>query len=600
MSDMKIKSESKQRSRSSILSAVLTASAGVMLLILLFYLCGTVNFERQQSRTGDGFTVVNDYSSREISNENAPAGVMKEYTFTLKTLEQDTCLAFYTVHQYVELYIDGKLVYSMNPPEKTFIKTIGSNWTVFPLYREDSGKEIRINIIPAYREFLNKKVEFLIGSELSIFINRLYQDLPQFILSMITIFVGIVFLCIAVYIRLRKYSDKGLSCLGLFSLMIGLWRMTDTRSTPFLAPEKPVLMFYISVGMLMLGLVFFIKAMWPQFHKINRCILDWYCIVTSSVCIVQLLLQFTGIADLREYLYITHCMIAVGSVIFVCNVIYEEIKYSGDDKGTFRVKSMLILMAGILADIVSFYIRGTSSGLLFSLLAMLIFILTNGAGIMLHYTKQEKQIAEKERKLAENERQLAESRISTMISQIRPHFIYNTLGTIEQLCELQPETAAELVHNFSCYLRGNFSELDNPAPIHLSQEIKHIQYYISIVKIRFPDIEIRFDLRSDDFLLPALSVQPLVENAIQHGLMKLPKGGTVTISSYETDTLYCICVEDNGAGFDTSVLPDEKAHIGLRNIRSRLESMSSGTLTVESTPGVGTKVLITISKKVKK
>ena len=164
MSDMKIKSESIQRSRSSILSAVLTASAGVMLLILLLYLCGTVNFERQQSRTGDGFTMVNDYSSREISNENAPAGVMKEYIFTLKTLEQDTCLAFYTVHQYVELYIDGKLVYSMNPPEKTFIKTIGSNWTVFPLYREDSGKEIRINIIHAYREFLNRKVEFLIGS----------------------------------------------------------------------------------------------------------------------------------------------------------------------------------------------------------------------------------------------------------------------------------------------------------------------------------------------------------------------------------------------------------------------------------------------------
>lgn len=199
----------------------------------------------------------------------------------------------------------------------------------------------------------------------------------------------------------------------------------------------------------------------------------------------------------------------------------------------------------------------------------------------------------------EQEKALTESRISTMMSQIRPHFIYNTLGSIEQLCELHPETAAKLVHNFAHYLRGNFSELDNTAPIRLSQEIDHTKYYVNIEQIRFPDIEVIFDLRSDDFLLPALSVQPLVENAIKHGLMKLEKGGTVIVYSFETETHYFVSVEDNGAGFDTSVLLDEKKHIGLRNIRGRLESMLDGTLTVDSTPGVGTKVTISIPKGVK-
>ena len=199
----------------------------------------------------------------------------------------------------------------------------------------------------------------------------------------------------------------------------------------------------------------------------------------------------------------------------------------------------------------------------------------------------------------EQEKALTESRISTMMSQIRPHFIYNTLGSIEQLCELHPETAAKLVHNFAHYLRGNFSELDNTAPIRLSQEIDHTKYYVNIEQIRFPDIEVIFDLRSDDFLLPALSVQPLVENAIKHGLMKLEKGGTVIVYSFETETHYFVSVEDNGAGFDTSFLLDEKKHIGLRNIRGRLESMLDGTLTVDSTPGVGTKVTISIPKGVK-
>ena len=193
--------------------------------------------------------------------------------------------------------------------------------------------------------------------------------------------------------------------------------------------------------------------------------------------------------------------------------------------------------------------------------------------------------------------QLAESRISTMMSQIRPHFIYNTLGSIEQLCELDPPKAGELVHNFAKYLRGNFGELDNPKPIRMSQEMEHVHHYISIENVRFPDMTFSFEMRSEDFSLPALTIQPIVENAIKHGLMKLPKGGSIRVISYETDTDYCVSVEDDGVGFDTSKLLDEKKHIGIRNIRDRLEVMVGGTLIIESTQGVGTKVLITIPKE---
>ena len=193
--------------------------------------------------------------------------------------------------------------------------------------------------------------------------------------------------------------------------------------------------------------------------------------------------------------------------------------------------------------------------------------------------------------------QLAESRISTMMSQIRPHFIYNTLGSIEQLCELDPPKAGELVHNFAKYLRGNFGELDNPKPILMSQEMEHVHHYINIENVRFPDMTFSFEMKSEDFSLPALTVQPIVENAIKHGLMKLEKGGSIRVISYETDTDYCISVEDDGVGFDTSKLLDEKKHIGIRNIRDRLKVMVGGTLEIESTQGVGTKVLITIPKE---
>lgn len=196
--------------------------------------------------------------------------------------------------------------------------------------------------------------------------------------------------------------------------------------------------------------------------------------------------------------------------------------------------------------------------------------------------------------------QLAESRISTMMSQIRPHFIYNTLGSIEQLCEVDPKKAGELVHDFAKYLRGNFGELDNPKPILMSQEMEHVHHYISIENVRFPDMTFTFEMNSDDFKIPALTVQPIVENAIKHGLMRLQSGGTIRVVSFETETDYCVTVEDDGVGFDTNVLLDERKHVGLRNIRERLKTMVNGTLEIKSVVNVGTKVLIKIPKEANK
>jgi sensor histidine kinase YesM len=184
-----------------------------------------------------------------------------------------------------------------------------------------------------------------------------------------------------------------------------------------------------------------------------------------------------------------------------------------------------------------------------------------------------------------------------MMSQIRPHFIYNTLGSIEQLCEIDPKKAGELVHNFAKYLRGNFGELDNPRPIQMSQEMEHVQYYLSIEKVRFPDMTFLFELGSVDFRLPALTIQPIVENAVKHGLFHREHGGTLTVSTKTDGTSSIITIADDGIGFDPgslAAISDGRSHIGIQNVTTRLESMANGTLSLDSTPGVGTTVTITI------
>ena len=277
----------------------------------------------------------------------------------------------------------------------------------------------------------------------------------------------------------------------------------------------------------------------------------------------------------------------------------------------FALKKIRIrwLYIGAFLPLISFAIDvfGTWSGIWKGgIISQLVFIVLLVVAIImvLKFIPQNINAAEKAKTL-EMEKimlnaELTESRISTMMSQIRPHFIYNTLGSIEQLCDIDPQKAGELVHDFSKYLRGNFGELDNPRPILMSQEMDHVRHYVSIENVRFPDMTFTFEMDSNDFHIPALTVQPIVENAIKHGLMKLQKGGSIHVVSYETETDYCVSVVDDGVGFDTSLLHDERKHVGLRNIRERLKAMVNGTIEIESVMGKGTKVLIKIPKEEKK
>lgn len=198
----------------------------------------------------------------------------------------------------------------------------------------------------------------------------------------------------------------------------------------------------------------------------------------------------------------------------------------------------------------------------------------------------------------EMERKLQESQISIMLSQIQPHFLYNTLNSIYQLCETNPMRARSMVNFFAEYLRNNLSSLEEPGRISFETELSHIKTYLEIEKIRFEDtLEIEYDINCVDFSLPVLTVQPIVENAVKHGTSKKRGGGKVTISTHENKECYIIKVEDTGCGFDPSKPKDDgKRHVGIDNVRQRLFNMCGGTLSIESEEGVGTLATIIIPK----
>lgn len=291
-------------------------------------------------------------------------------------------------------------------------------------------------------------------------------------------------------------------------------------------------------------------------------------------------------------------------VLLVCLVL--ECRSSGKKK-RWLLWGMAFMMIAFEADAIANMLGWTEGGyfsvyVFLYLFAAALFTVLRIIPEGFHAAEKAKELEiqhsrlEAEKNIIEAE--LKESRIAIMLSQIQPHFIYNTLGTIERMCLKDPEKAFELVRNFSLYLRGNFSELDSVSPISFTEELKHIEYYVNIERVRFPDMNIVYRVESKDFLLPALSVQPLVENAIKHGLMRPESGGTVEIRSYETPTHFCVTVTDDGVGFDVSQPMDEKKHVGIRNIRGRLKGMVNGELILHSRVGAGTEAMIRIPKEV--
>lgn len=198
------------------------------------------------------------------------------------------------------------------------------------------------------------------------------------------------------------------------------------------------------------------------------------------------------------------------------------------------------------------------------------------------------------------ERELEQANMAVMISQIQPHFLYNALNTIKSLIRRNPKAAEEAVIDFSYYLRGNMDSLSRTEPIPFRTELEHIQHYCKIELLRFPNkLHLEYDIETDSFSVPTLSIQPLVENAIKHGVTKRPEGGTVWIHTYTDQKNYIVSVEDNGVGFDpTAVLKqDGRSHVGLPNTCYRLETMLHATVDVKSKLGVGTTVTVRIPKQ---
>ena len=510
-------------------------------------------------------------------------------------------IAFYTNHINLTIIEGEGEPFVMDMENPLYGRSAcGVNWTAHTLM-SDSEEIIEI-IVHNPHDFGNETAVDELLSSIALWAGI---DFEQGILAegepvrnagMLLILVSIVFLGIALFSTLIHVKKSGIIwLLGLVALFAGAYTTYNAGGVSFwsesIVSNTTVLCF--SMMLYMLFLLMSISYLLKSTKRIG----EITAIVLALTDAVFFVLPIVSNVYFYDTLVWWAAVQIIANVIFLVCVAKEFIDSKPKERWLYA--GITLPLFAFIVDVVGIELGAWRGGVISQYVFILLFSIAMIT--VLKLIPQSINAATKAKEL-EMEKivlnaQLSESRISTMMSQIRPHFIYNTLGSIEQLCKLDPPKAGELVHNFAKYLRGNFGELDNPKPILMSQEMEHVHHYISIENVRFPDMTFSFEMNSDDFHIPALTVQPIVENAIKHGLMKLQKGGTIHVVTYETDTEYCISVEDDGVGFDTSALLDDRKHVGLRNIRERLKVMVNGTLEIESTVGVGTKVVVKIPKE---
>lgn len=266
------------------LETFLFSAVGLLTFALLLYLWLVPNTEMVQTRDASSYFQVASVDYREHTDEDG--GLVRQFRFRLdEDIAYDTSLIFRFHHQSAAVYLDGELVYSLTPsPQLRIVRTPGGHWAMIPLYREDVGKEVLVELRPVYGDYENQAISFYIGSKLSIYTEQLVKDLPEILLCLADVFLGLLIFFIGVYLSFQKGNPGSLYALAALSISLGIWNFTQNNFALLVLPEKNVFLYYASVTSLAIAVIALTKSVRkPKKTPPKPCSAGgWCCIVHSS------------------------------------------------------------------------------------------------------------------------------------------------------------------------------------------------------------------------------------------------------------------------------------------------------------------------------
>lgn len=542
---------------------------------------------------------------------------------TIPRLSQYYAVVTRNFHQELTAYVDDMVIYQFPAEEKVlpgFIIT--DDWNMIHLQESMEGKLLTLKfqtgdygfsgyIKPAYLGEDNSLIQYLRAS------TAVPYGMAVSILAfgIILIVLGLIY---------SKYEDSRSQIIaGLMLAAIGVWVINRSKMPILLVGSSAK--FYLAYICLMLEPILIMLYAGEKFKSKNRKVthgltiafIVYVAVVLLAVHILQYPLdQAVPLAYLAIFLSSIYLIRMLWPISFGKES--EQLSAFLRHSNRIEIIATIIMVGGVCLGIVFDFVLGSDR--LWTDVGVLPKISLNSYAIgqlIVHIYRGYHNVEQRE----DLQGKLHDSQLELMMGQIQPHFIFNTLSSIRTLVKVDPDTAYNMIYDFSNYLRANVDNVTNLAGISFASEVEHIKSYVNIERVRFGDrLNVEYDIKVSEFTVPPLSIQPLVENAIKHGVVKKIGGGTVWLRSYAEGNYNVVEVEDNGVGFtperleeitrsmteaddfnymETDAQPnltgngsENHKSSGMRNIYLRLREMANAEFELYSQEGQGTKVRV--------
>lgn len=578
--------------------------------VVLFCLAGVllVQLCRNTNQAARAFAIESEF----VGEYSVDGGQFKTFNkdTKLSSLEGDlvlrghfsnpfVCMSFYLEHIGVTILVDGEEVFwSGRATDKVPEMMCSSGWACWQNQEITPENEVEIRLhnphkygnVGAYNKFMDS---LYFGPSEMLADEYKNETLPYKVVAVVMIVVSVALIGMAVGYRAYKFPFAGLiGSMGMVSFFMGGYILMDTIDFSFFST---LLVFNTCVRqycIMFAGLDLVNCITHTVNQKRERSIANGAGLLLKLVIAALILLSIFNVVSIYDTnLYFAVVMGLVAMVLLVVSVM-EYGHSKKENKGLLL--SYGILLFTVMLEIINGVVNWWSSGIVIKVVFTVFFVFW--VVIAVKNIAVNHQAAMKAKEL---EKDLKDSRIMLAMSQIQPHFIYNVLGVIRSLCAENSQTAVEAIDHFSGYLRGSLDTMEQNQKISFSKELELVDNYLFLEQKRFENkIKVVKEIEVSDFFLPPMSIQPLVENAVRHGIRKKRVGGTILIRTFEREKTYVIQVEDDGVGFDVlKGNEDGKVHVGLKNVEKRVQLMCKGSVKVESEEGVGTTITVEIPKK---
>ena len=528
-------------------------------------------------RIEDTVLRIDDYE-HQTETTDSYLGVKDIYRFMIpKAAARGQQLCFYVQHQYVSvLTAENRAYINSEISERHIGHTPGHYWVCLPIRQQDAGREAVIELTSVYPSFQKSDPIFYIASKYNVLELSLRKDFLLFAVCVITIASGLLLCIFSILTQFSNRDTLRMLYLGLLTLAVGIWKLMGIPFMYLLYSGNGRMLYYAGMLSLVAVPVFCTRFLYYQENgEVSFGSKSSLFSVLVSLLIV--VLQIFNIKELHDFAFFLTLEAA-----FICSAL--TVIMIRKKKADLWLYPLPIAM---IADCL--IIRLTASSAAANCLLLWVFLsgLVRGGSFI-------RENIQRERTMRKQAEELRDARITALMNQIRPHFIHNTLASVYYLCDDDPAKAKAVIKDFMYYLQNNYSAITKKTTVPFEEELHHVQAYIAVEQVRFEgELDIEYAISYLEFNIPPLTIQPLVENSVKYGIGAGISPEKILLSSRRTEGGSEVIIQDDGAGFDPQSL-SKAPHMGIENVRRRLEIMCNGTLRIESEPSKGTKVTIFI------